>query len=502
MRTRLTSRVPTLIMFIALATITVFVGCANSHQSDTSVQPSVRDGGAKYVFLFIGDGMAIPQVHATELYRNAVRLRDAEVRQPGSDRLVMTQLPVHGMCTTYSANHQTTDSAAAGTALATGHKTNSGMISVTPDERPLVTIAQLAKANGKKVGVITDVPVNHATPAAFYAHQKSRGQLHEIAMQIPGSCVDFLAGSSLGGAEGPQGNAIDAAKEAGFRHVTSREELLACRPGDRVLSITPEMTFVTDRKPDAISLAELTRTAINLLDSPRGFFIMVEGGRIDWAGHANEPKSIVDEVQAFDDAIAEAVDFYRRHPGETLIVVTSDHETGGMSMATNGRQSASGMADLAKQQKTYGRFNSDIFEPWKAEQHWNSVEDNIPAELKQRVSEVFGLDWDSLGQGQMELLEMAYDRSMGGDAAGAPLYGKRPAFPVAISRVLSERAGISWTTFGHSPVTVPVFAGGASAYRFGGALDNTDIPRRLAQAMRLEMPQQSAGTVTVTAAEY
>jgi len=191
-------------------------------------------------------------------------------------------------------------------------------------------------------------------------------------------------------------------------------------------------------------------------------------------------------VQAFDDAVAVAVDFYRRHPAETLIVVTADHETGGMALGTNGGATATGMADLARQTMTYQRFDRLYFQPVKEAGNWTGVADDVPEALKQQVAEVLGLAWADLTPKQSALLELAYDQSMGGAPPGEGLYGKREAFPVALGQVLSQRAGITWTTFGHSPLNVPVRAAGAGSYRFGGVIDNTQIPRRMAEVMGLE----------------
>jgi alkaline phosphatase len=487
------TRTATTLCLLAAITLTaaIIAGCADPNIGDRT--PLGHDGSAKYVFLFVGDGMGPAQVHATEVYRAAVHNQSHGVKTPDVAPLVLSRLPVHGACTTYSWSSQTTDSAASGTALATGFKTNNGMVSMTPDLTPVATLGELAKARGMKVGIISDVPANHATPAVFYAHQESRGQYHEIAMQIADSCVDLLAGSSLPNNERTLDlEAIAKAEAAGFRYVTNRAELDGCRPGDRVLSITPAMTFVTDRKPEAQTLANLTRKATELLDGPGGFFIMVEAGRIDWTGHANDAKATIDEVQAFDDAVAAAMEFYRKHPTETLIVVTADHETGGMSLASSGKKSLKGIACLADQTRTYGKFNEVFFQAWKvANEHlWSGAADNIPADLKQEVEATFGFLWDDLGEKQVALLEEAYDDSMGAVPDVPGMYGKREAFPVAIGRVVSQRAGIGWTTFGHSPMAVPVRATGACAYRFGGFIDNTQIAHRLAEVMRVELQRK------------
>ena len=510
----------TVVLSAVLALVVVFAGCA-APQRDGRYASIGHDGSAKYVFLLVGDGMGPAQVHAAEIYRAAVRQRDAEVKTPGADPLVMSSLPVFGVATTYSANRQTTDSAASGTALATGHKTSNGMIAMTPDETRVVSVAELAKARGMKVGILTDVAANDATPSVFYAHQKSRGESHAINMQIADSCLDFLGGSSLrsqlktSDEEPFDREAVAAAKAAGFRFVTTPEELAACRPGDKVLSVQ-RMPWVIDREPGAPSLADQTRRAIEILDNPNGFFMMVEAGKIDGAGHANDARTNIDEVLGFDEVIAEVLDFYRRHPAETLIVITADHETGGMTLNCDGKRSPDGIASLADQKRSCGIFAAEIFliwkidnapeanrprasarwvrealaapRPWKGEHPWTSVEDNVPDELKALVQQTFGFAWDDLSAEQADFLERAYDSSMGGRAAGPAMYGRREAFPVAIARVVGERAGIGWTTIGHSPLTVPVRAVGVAAYRFAGMRDNTDIPRLLAEVMRLELP--------------
>ena len=165
-------------------------------------------------------------------------------------------------------------------------------------------------------------------------------------------------------------------------------------------------------------------------------------------------KGTVDEVLAFDEVVAEAVAFARRHPDETLIVVTADHETGGMTLGNDGKRDKRGIACLAEQKMTYNKFNQEIFAPWKATATWTSVEDNVPEDLKQQVEQAFGLVWADLSFEQAALLERAYDSSVGGMAAGPAIYGKREAFPLAISRVMDERAGVGWTTFGHSPAAL------------------------------------------------
>ncbi len=300
--------------------------------SVAGAEPSAR---ARYVFLFIGDGMGSNQVAAV----------DRALAAAGRDPLVLREFPVRGMQRTRSASDEITDSAAGGTALATGVRTDNGMISMTPDGSVLRTLAEEAKSAGRKVGILSSVSLDHATPAVFYAHCHRRGSYSEIARQLADSAVDFFGGGGLAGqaAEHPgEPDNLQRAISNGFVVVRTRQALAELAPGGKVLAFNHRLAgsaalpSALDTLPDDIPLAEFTGACIRLLEQDKGFFVMVEGGKIDWACHDNDLGSMTAELLAFDQAIRQAVAFSRLHADETLIVVTADHETGGLEALPGG----------------------------------------------------------------------------------------------------------------------------------------------------------------------
>lgn len=298
---------------------------------------------AKYVFYFIGDGMGVNQVNGTEMYQ--AELQNGRI---GVEPLLFTQFPVATMATTFSATNSVTDSAAAGTALATGKKTYNSAISVGEDKNPIETVAEKAKKAGKKVGVTTSVSVDHATPAAFYAHQADRNMNYEIAVDLTKANFDFYAG---GGFLKPDKtydkkdapNIFPIFEEAGYTVARGYSDYKAkSKDAGKMILIQEEgkdpscLPYAIDRKSDDLTLAQITESAIDFLTKGKnkGFFLMVEGGKIDWACHGNDAATVFNEVKDMDDAIKVAYEFYKKHPKETLIVVTADHETGGIVLGT------------------------------------------------------------------------------------------------------------------------------------------------------------------------
>jgi alkaline phosphatase len=321
----------------------------------------------KYVFFFLGDGMSATQIQATEAYLTTYNGGSAKVAADllkPENRLNMSKMPVVGMQTTYDAFALMTDSASAGTAFACGVKTQSGTIGM--DETlttELKSVAQLAHEQGKKVGILSSVSLDHATPASYYASVTSRGYMNSIATQMAESGYEFFGGGGLASPikaarDGDTSENVWALLKAnGYEVRNDRESILALKkePRDKVVCINPDldrsaaMPYAIDKPADNLSLAEMTEVAIaTLYDGRRGrgrgrggnegFFIMVEGGKIDWACHANDAVATIGDMLDFDDAVGVALDFYKKHPHETLVVVTGDHETGGMTIghATTG----------------------------------------------------------------------------------------------------------------------------------------------------------------------
>ena len=303
----------------------------------------VAHGQAKYVFYFIGDGMGVNQVNGTEMYR--AELQNGRI---GVEPLLFTQFPVGTMASTFSATNSVTDSSAGGTALATGSKTYNGAIGMDDQKNPLQTVAEKAKKAGKRVGIATSVSIDHATPAAFYAHQPIRSMYYEIATDLPKADFDFYAGSGFlkptttaDKKEAP--SIFPMFEEAGYTLARGYNDFKAKVPQAKKMILIQEegadvssLPYAIDRKEGELTLAQITESAIEFLtkEKNKGFFLMVEGGKIDWSCHANDAATTFNEVIDMDEAIKVAYEFYKKHPKETLIVVTADHETGGIALGT------------------------------------------------------------------------------------------------------------------------------------------------------------------------
>ena len=444
---------------------------------------------AKYVFLFIGDGMAIPQINAAEAYLAA---NDSS---PGIEKLTFTQFPSSGLTTTYDAGSFITDSASAATAMATGNKTLSGVISMDPSKTvKFTTISEIAKDAGMKVGIVSSVNLDHATPAAFYAKQASRNDYYDIGVQMANSDFDYYAGGLIRTTKTPSGKeaVLDIMAENGWTIATSKNEFNALTPSNNQVYAYYDTSFTInsldyamDMEADDITLAEYTKKGIELLDNENGFFMMIEGGKIDWACHANDAAASIHNTVAFDSAIKEAVKFYNTHPEETLIVVTGDHETGGLTLGFAGTKYDSAFDNIDNQKMSFEAFNQYVLGPYKESAgKGGSFADVLPA-----IDEYFGLT--DLSEYETKMLTAAYGQSMMDSDVRAQndetylLYGGYEPFTIALTHILNQRAGLAWTSYSHTGVPVQTFALGASDELFNGYYDNTDIFNKIKAIMNL-----------------
>ena len=459
---------------------------------------------AKYVFYFIGDGMSTPQIHAAEAYLASLENDDAVPGAPKSKKLAMSALPVYGMCTTYANDRFITGSAAAGTAMACGMKTNIGVISMDPDGvTPYKSLAEAANEKGMKVGIVSSVSIDHATPAVFYAHQPSRGMYHEIGHDLAASGFDYFGGGGFKKVDGPLGNVLDAVTANGYQIVTDKDEFLALDPetGDKVVAYNHTLAggkalyYEIDRPENHISLAEFTKKGIELLDNPKGFFMMVEGGKIDWACHANDARAAIEDTLAFDEAVQEALDFYNQYPGQTLIVVTGDHECGGLTLGFAGTKYSTAYENIELQTLSYESFNNMFFTAYKADSTWSGESDDMDDDLKSEIADSFGLVYNELSDYQKAQLERAFDKSMAehneiADSRSEEeylLYGGYEALTVTLTHLVNNNAGLSWTSYSHTGLPVPVMAKGKGCSKFQGFYDNTDLAKKLARSMRVRL---------------
>jgi len=453
---------------------------------------------AKYVFVFIGDGMSMAQVSAAEVYSKAMA-----DRTPGFAKLGFTRFPAQGLTTTYDASSIITDSASAGTAIASGNKTLSGVINMDPGKTTrFKTIAEYAKEKGMRVGVVSNVSLDHATPAAFYAKVPSRGDMYDICVQLSASGFDYFGGGGLAqprGKKGDQPDAVELARKAGYTVVNDPDAFRALKPaaGQKVLAMNATlqdsmaMPYDIDRAEDDLALADYVEKGIELLDNPKGFFFMVESGKIDWACHANDAAASIGDTLAFDTAIAKAVEFQKKHPKDTLIIVTGDHETGGMSIGFAGTQYTTAFEKIALQKGSYVAFDAAVLGFYKKMKTSSAarLDDILP-----EIEAYFGLDYDKLPQNEKELIQRAFVRTMKGEVERAPqesvylLYGGYEPLTVTLTHLVNQYAGIGWTTYSHTGVPVPTYALGRSQSLFDGYYDNTELFSKLAAVMGVKLP--------------
>ena len=468
----------------------------------------------KYVFLFIGDGMSYPQIQSTSDYLGALADEDYWQAQPslddnggavldGPEYLNFMNFEGVGSAVTYDSNSFAPDSASTATSLSTGHKTYSGSINV--DETGTVeyeTISEkLHSQKGYSIGVITSVNLNHATPAAFYAHQASRNDYYDIGLELVDSGFEYFAGGGLldpDGAEGDQENLYDLAEQAGYNVVTTQAEAEKVTAGpvviiDEHLADSDAMAYELDRTDDMWALSDYVAKGIEVLSQDEdGFFMMCEGGKIDWACHANDAGSSIHDTQALADAVQVAIDFAAEHPDETLILVTGDHETGGLTIGFAGTDYDTYLDLLESQKISYAKFDSDYVAKYK--ENKTSFEDVLVD-----IEALFGLKTEGeegdklvLTDYELEQLRAAYEKSINGTAASQyeqeeyVLYGTYEPLSVTITHIINNKSGISFTSYSHTGLPVAVLAHGLNAEVFSGYYDNTQVYYKLADMLGVQ----------------
>ena len=459
----------------------------------SSVDAGVNNGyygkKAKYIFYFIGDGMGMPQITATEIFKGTL----SSNHPMNKESLSFTVFPHLGMQTTHSANSFITDSAAAGTALATGHKTDNNVLGMDPTKRiKFKTIAEMAKAKGLKVGIISSVSLDHATPAAFYAHEGSRTNQYDIGIAMVNSGFDYFAGGSLlqpTGKAKDKMNVLEIAKQTGYKIVNEQDSIMKLTKNDgKVIAFSADlaaesaMQYSIDRK-NRITLADYTKKGIEMLDNPMGFFMMVEGGKIDWSSHANDAATTVQDVLAFDQAVIEALKFYAQHPDETLIVVTGDHETGGMTVGFAGTKYTTAFKKISQQTLSFEEFDKVI-------KDYRTVVGSGGANLEDWLSflsEKFGLtEFSDFEESRLQdslAASMKDSNQRTTNEQAYLLYGGYEPFSVTVTHLLNQRAGIGWTTYAHTGVALPLYAQGVGGELFEGSYDNTDVAKKIMNIM-------------------
>ncbi len=476
----------------------------------------VQGAEPKNVIFLIGDGMG-PQSVGLAIYYN--RFMNGMEKRLNMERLMAAGNT--GYCLTYQYGTVVTDSASAATALASGVKTRDAIIGKDHDGRAMKTIVDIACQLGKSTGVISNTRMTHATPAAFYANVIHRDMENEIAAQLiergdlnvafSGGAQHFIPQQTnledhpdLKGINQKAGwgksrrkdgrDLLTEAKNKGYAIVANKMELGALNPGkaEKVLGLFAASGFPSaiDRQPQhetgVPALSDMTEKALGILNrNPKGFFLMIEGGQVDWVAHGNDVASVVHEMLEFDHTIGLVMSFAEANP-DTLVVVTADHDTGGLAIAYSSYKPPSPLT-LPSGENWRTKYNfaeKVIFEKMAAQKKsfLKMVLDSKgnPADLKREVEENSPF---SLTEEQAAYI-LAKDPKI---KPPATVYGDNT--PQALmGRLFGKEMNTGWAVGTHTHTPVMVFAKGPWGEKFRGLLDNIEIPRIMAEGWGASLP--------------
>ena len=447
---------------------------------------ALAEGQVKYVFYFIGDGMGVNQINVTETYLAALK------GKIGYEPILMSNFPVVGLVNTYSATNGVTDSAAGGTALASGHKTKNGAIGMLEDlKTPCNSIAVWAKKAGKAVGVATNVAITHATPASFYGHQPNRNMYYEMGQDLCKSNFDFFAGSDFHRPNTKEGEPTlrEQAKAAGYTILTGgyKEYQKKGRMADKLILFQSDeqneklqsdhIPYALDQDKNDLTLEHITRAGIILLmrKKKNGILFKIEGGMIDYACHRNDIGNVINEVLDLDKAVRVAYEFYEQHPDETIIVISADHETGGLVMGC-------GPYELHTDLLKYQTRSIDETK-WLLNQLYKKAPKKFTrAEVDKQLQAILGLGAGiPLSDKQRERVDRRWKAIEQAINDGGKVSDRINDLCETCKHIISEAALISWASGGHSNGYVPVYAIGPGTEVFQGRINNTEIAPAMAR---------------------
>lgn len=433
----------TIVLLLLCTTIT----CA-------AYQPAIKNAPkVKNVIFLIGDGMGPATLAAYRYFKEGPQTKTAF-----DDYFV-------GLQRTYSLDdtENITDSAAAATALASGHKTYNGAIGVDKNKQDVKSILESARDMGKSTGLVVTSTITHATPAGFGAHDEFRDHEDAIANDYIDlkdangkPRIDVLLGGGTKHFIRSDRNLTEEFKREGYHYVTNRSELLADNNHPQLLGLFSEQELpkMLDRTDQTPSLKEMTTAALNRLSqNDKGFFLMVEGSQIDWGGHDNDIVSEMSEMTDFERAFQTAIDFAKQHP-DTLIITTADHATGGLSVGAV-KKYVFNPIPLRQAKKTPHFIATEILRTDNVEDTWNQFVD-------------FKLTSD-----EKKKLDVAVEAQKNDTDA------KSRKLESAICKIFDTRSNTGWTTGGHTGEDIHIYAFGPGRHLFRGIIENTDIPKNL-----------------------
>lgn len=407
------------------------IAMANSSQNISQSRP-------KNIIVMIGDGMGPAYTSAYRYYKDNPETE--EVEQTVFDRLLV------GMASTYPAtvSGYVTDSAASATALSTGIKSYNGAISVDVEKRPLTTLLEKAKALGLSTGVAVSSQVNHATPAAFLTHNESRKNYIEIAQSYLDTDADVILG---GGQRYFSAELLSQFTAKGYQHITDFSQLdTLTSPKVLGLFADVQLPWVIDTK-QAHHLGSLTQKSLELLSqNPNGFVLLIEGSLIDWAGHSNDIATAMAEMDGFAHSI-EIIEQFVRQQKDTLMIITADHNTGGLSVGANDEYV----------------WKPAVLHKVKASPDVIAAQAISAQEWQALVTNLLGFEPNS-----QEFTLLTNARMQGNEAMA-----------ISLRKLIDVYSNTGWTTLGHTGDDVQVFASGPGAKLFSGHQDNTDIANKI-----------------------
>lgn len=401
----------------------------------------------KNVIFLIGDGMGVSY---TSAYRY---LKD----NPGTKVAERTEFDKYlvGQQMTYPEDsaQNITDSASAATAMSAGVKTYNAAIAVDNDKSEVKTVLEAAKEKGKATGLVATSEITHATPASFGAHDENRKNMNSIADDYYNELIkgkhkiDVLLGGGKSNFVRPDVNLAKAFEKDGYSYVTDKNQMLKDR-NEQVLGLfaSEGLPKMIDRPSETPSLADMTSSAIQRLNKDKdGFFLMVEGSQVDWAGHDNDIVGAMSEMEDFEKAYKAAMEFAKKDK-HTLVVATADHSTGGFSIGAKGIYNWYG--EPIKAAKRTPDFMADAIVKGA----------DVEKTLKQYINQnVVKLTDDEI----KTVTEAAKSKNV-------------TNVDNAIESIFDNRTNTAWTTGGHTGEDVPVYAYGPYKERFAGQVDNTD----------------------------
>ncbi|MCL2369087.1 MAG: alkaline phosphatase [Alphaproteobacteria bacterium] len=446
-------------IFITFTLFFAYIDLMTSHPRALTADMAARpNSGIRNIILMIPDGTSIGGITLARW----VKSYDAATGTVDPTVQLNMDSMASGLIRTWWTDGDiigaVVDSAPAGTAMASGVKTNDNYIGIDVNRNPVDSVLHAAIRSGRSTGLIATSNIQHATPAAFSAHHYNRRAYYDIAAQQISAGIDVLMGG------GRQFIDIDDARAAGFTYITTREEMKNHQKG-RLLAMFADNAMPYDiDKVDEPSLAEMTHNAIRILSqNRRGFFLMVEGSKIDWAGHANDPVGLVSDILAFDRAVGVALEFAKNRR-DTMVIVAPDHGTGGITMGN--RDTCRNYSEMSVNQ-----FVSPLARASMTGEGIVHKFDQGRTNLVHVVCEYYGIC--DLTPAEIAQIRAASDRDM-----------NRTVGPM-----MSRRAYIGWTTHGHTGEDVQLFSYLPGGSRIVGTIENTDIARIISGIWRLRLNQ-------------